>query len=62
MFGRLSFEAQEQGVHHQHTIYYLLESSRSVHGDERGMLRITNPNHIGPTELHVGPTENPNGH
>ena len=24
MLGRLSFEAQEQGVHHQHTIYYLL--------------------------------------
>ena len=23
MLGRLSFEAQEQGVHHQHTIYYL---------------------------------------
>ena len=21
-----------------------------------------NPNYIGPTELHVGPTENPNGH
>ena len=21
-----------------------------------------NPNHIGPTELHVGPIENPNGH
>ena len=21
-----------------------------------------NPNHIGPTDLHVGPTENPNGH
>ena len=26
MLGRLSFEAQEQGVHQQHTIYYLLES------------------------------------
>ena len=24
MLGRLSFEAQEQGVHHQHTICYLL--------------------------------------
>ena len=23
MLGRLSFEAQEQGVHQQHTIYYL---------------------------------------
>ena len=23
MLGRLSFEAEEQGVHHQHTIYYL---------------------------------------
>ena len=21
-----------------------------------------NPNHIGPTELHLSPTENPNGH
>ena len=29
MLGRLSFEAQEQGVHHQHTIYYLLESGVS---------------------------------
>ena len=32
MLGRLSFEAQEQGVHHQHTIYYLwrVVSSRLV--------------------------------
>ena len=29
VLGRLSFEAQEQGVHHQHTIYYLLESGVS---------------------------------
>ena len=29
MLGRLSFEAQEQGVDHQHTIYYLLESGVS---------------------------------
>ena len=30
-----------------------------------GHTKITlcpNPNHIGPTELHVGPTKNPNGH
>ena len=30
-----------------------------------GLTEITlcpNPNRIGPTELHVGPTENPNGH
>ena len=30
-----------------------------------GITEITltpNPNHIGPTKLHVGPTENPNGH
>ena len=26
VLGRLSFEAQEQGVHHQHTICYFLES------------------------------------
>ena len=32
MLGRLSFEAQEQGVHHQHTIYYLLESGVSYIG------------------------------
>ena len=32
VLGRLSFEAQEQGVHHQHTIYYLLESGVSLIG------------------------------
>ena len=30
MLGRLSFEAQEQGVHHQHTIYYLGASVKIV--------------------------------
>ena len=29
VLGRLSFEAQEQGVHHQHTICYFLESGVS---------------------------------
>ena len=26
MLRRLSFKAQEQGIHHQHNIYYVLES------------------------------------
>ena len=29
VLGRLSFEAQEQGAHHQHTVYLLLESGVS---------------------------------
>ena len=47
------------------TIWLAYYQNRSHQVCVVGLTEITlcpNPNHIGPTELHVGPIENPNGH
>ena len=47
------------------TLWLAYYQNRSYRVCVIGLTEITlcpNPNHIGPTELHFGPTENPNGH